>query len=147
VKRSRKKQPLTKDAKSKKNKKLLSMKNGIRITSLISYFLIILAGQMIGLPFILWLLFTAFQFGNIDQLFALLGIVGIILNFTKWKTKLFVTILSFLFMLSPIVSTLVRVPIEKFNYLAFQIPLTIFILTYVTYIIVIAKEKQLVTGT
>jgi hypothetical protein len=145
VKRSRKKQPLTKDAKSKKNKKLLSMKNGIRITSLISYFLIILAGQMIGLPFILWLLFTAFQFGNIDQLFALLGIVGIILNFTKWKTKLFVTILSFLFMLSPIVSTLVRVPIEKFNYLAFQIPLTIFILTYVTYIIVIAKEKQLVT--
>jgi len=82
VKRSRKKQPLTKDAKSKKNKKLLSMKNGIRITSLISYFLIILAGQMIGLPFILWLLFTAFQFGNIDQLFALLGIVGIILNFT-----------------------------------------------------------------
>jgi hypothetical protein len=147
VKRSRKKQSLTKDAKSKKNKKLLSMKNGIRITSLISYFLIILAGQMIGLPFILWLLFTAFQFGNIDQLFALLGIVGIILNFTKWKTKLFVTILSFLFMLSPIVSTLVRVPIEKFNYLAFQIPLTIFILTYVTYIIVIAKEKQLVTGT
>jgi hypothetical protein len=147
VKRSRKKQPLTKDAKSKKNKKLLSMKNGIRITSLISYFLIILAGQMIGLPFILWLLFTAFQFGNIDQLFALLGIVGIILNFTKWKTKLFVTILNFLFMLSPIVSRLVRVPIEKFNYLAFQIPLTIFILTYVTYIIVIAKEKQLVTGT
>ena len=147
MKRSRKKQSLTKDAKSKKNKKLLSMKNGIRITSLISYFLIILAGQMIGLPFILWLLFTAFQFGNIDQLFALLGIVGIILNFTKWKTKLFVTILSFLFMLSPIVSTLVRVPIEKFNYLAFQIPLTIFILTYVTYIIVIAKEKQLVTGT
>jgi hypothetical protein len=123
------------------------MKNGIRITSLISYFLIILAGHMIGLPFILWLLFTAFQFGNIDQLFALLGIVGIILNFTQWKTKLFVIILSFLFMLSPIVSILVRVPIEKFNYLAFQIPLTIFILTYVTYIIVIAKEKQLVTGT
>jgi hypothetical protein len=57
-----------KDAKNKKNNNLLSMKNGIRITSLISYFLIILAGQMIGLPFILWLLFTAFQFGNIDQL-------------------------------------------------------------------------------
>jgi hypothetical protein len=124
-----------------KNKNLLRMKNGIRITSIISYCLIILAGQMIGLPFILWLLFTAFQFGNIDQLFALLGIVGIILNFTKWKTKIFVTVLSFLFMLSPIVSRLVQVPIEKFNYLAFQIPLTIFILTYVTYIIINAKEK------
>jgi hypothetical protein len=124
-----------------KNKNLLRMKNGIRITSIISYCLIILAGQMIGLPFILWLLFTAFQFGNIDQLFALLGIVGIILNFTKWKTKIFVTVQSFLFMLSPIVSRLVQVPIEKFNYLAFQIPLTIFILTYITYIIINAKDK------
>jgi len=123
------------------------MKNGIRITSLISYFLIILAGHMIGLPFILWLLFTAFQFGNIDQLFALLGIVGIILNFTKWKTEFFVTILSFLFMLSPLVSRLVQIPFEKFNYLGFQIPLAIFILTYVIYIIVNVKEKQLVTAT
>jgi hypothetical protein len=71
VKRSRKKQPLTKDAKSKKNKKLLSMKNGIRITSLISYFLIILAGQMIGLPFILWLLSAQLQQEKIDQTHAL----------------------------------------------------------------------------
>ncbi len=117
------------------------MKNGIRITSIISYFFIILAGQMIGLPIILWLLFTAFQFGNIDQLFALLGLVGIILNFTKWKTKIFVTMLSFLLMLSPIVSRLVQVPMEKFNYLAFQIPLAIFILTYITYIIINAKDK------
>jgi hypothetical protein len=130
-----------KDSKNKKNKNLLRMKNGIRITSIISYFFIILAGQMIGLPIILWLLFTAFQFGNIDQLFALLGLVGIILNFTKWKTKIFVTMLSFLLMLSPIVSRLVQVPMEKFNYLAFQIPLAIFILTYITYIIINAKDK------
>ena len=94
----------------------------IRTTSIISYLLIILAGQMIGLPFILWLIFTTFDFGNIDQLFAIFGLVGIILNLTKWKTNIILTIISFILMLSPIISRLVQVPIEMFNYLAFQIP-------------------------
>lgn len=121
------------------------MKNVIRTISIISYLLIILAGQMIGLPFILWLIFTVFDFGNIDQLFATLGLIGIILNLTKWKTNIIVTFLSFLLMLSPIISRLVQIPIEMFNYLAFQIPLTIFIITYLTYIIINIKEKLLVT--
>lgn len=107
--------------------------------------LIILAGQMIGLPFILWLIFTTFDFGNINQLFAIFGLVGITLNLTKWRTNIIVTILSFLLMLSPIISRLVQVPLEMFDYLAFQIPLTIFIVTYLTYIIINAKEKLLVT--
>ena len=122
------------------------MKNVIRTTSIICYLLIILAGQMIGLPFILWLIFTTFDFGNIDQLFAIFGLVGIILNLTKWKTNIIVTIISFILMLSPIISRLVQVPIEMFNYLAFQIPLAIFILTYLTYIIINAKEKLQVTA-
>jgi hypothetical protein len=48
-------------------------------------------------------------------------------------------------MLSPIISRLVQVPIKIFDYLAFQIPLTIFIITYSIYIIINAKEKLLVT--
>ena len=44
-------------------------------------------------------------------------------------------------MLSPIISRLVQVPLEMFDYLAFQIPLTIFIVTYLTYIIINAQEK------
>lgn len=107
--------------------------------------LIILAGQIIGLPFILWLIFTTFDFGNIDQLFAIFGLVGITLSLTKWRTNIIVTILSFLLMLSPIISRLVQVPIKIFDYLAFQIPLTIFIITYSIYIIINAKEKLLVT--
>jgi hypothetical protein len=71
------------------------MKNVIRIISIISYMLIILAGQIIGLPFILWLIFTTFDFGNIDQLFAIFGLVGITLSLTKWRTNIIVTILSF----------------------------------------------------
>jgi hypothetical protein len=122
------------------------MKNVIRTISIISYMLIILAGQMIGLPFILWLIFTTLDFGNIDQLFAIFGLVGIILNLTKWRTNIIATILSFTLMLSPIISRLVQVPIEMFNYLAFQIPLTTFIITYLTYIIINIKEKLLVTA-
>ena len=33
-------------------------------------------GQMIGLPFFIWLLFPLVDFGNPDQLFAFLGVVG-----------------------------------------------------------------------
>ena len=113
----------------------------IRTISIISYLLIILAGQMIGLPFFLWLIFTTFDFGNIDQLFAIFGLIGIILNLTKWRTNIIVTILSFILMLSPIISRLVQVPIEMFDYLSFKIPLTIFIITYLIYIIINVKEK------
>jgi hypothetical protein len=117
------------------------MKNAIRSTSIISYLLIILAGQMIGLPFIFWLIFTSVDFGNSDQFFAILGIVGIILNLTKWRNNILTAIVSFLLMLSPIISRLIQVPMEKFNYLAFQIPLTIFIITYLTFILISAKQK------
>lgn len=106
------------------------MKNISRIISIISYLFIILAGEMIGIPFILWLVFTIFDFGNIDQIFAILGIIGVILNFSKWKNKILITIVSFILMLSPLLSRLLQIGIEKFDYLAFQIPLTIFIISY-----------------
>ncbi len=118
------------------------MKNAIRATAIISYLLIILSGSMIGLPFFVWLIFTSFDFGNFDQIFAILGIIGAVLNLTKSRNKIPVTIISFVLMLSPIISRLVQVPIEMFNHLAFEIPLTIFILTYSTYIFVNAKQRK-----
>src|SRR5690554_6423338 len=110
------------------NKRSQSMRKAIRTSSLISYMIIILAGQMIGIPFILWLILTVFDFGNIDQLFAILGITGVILNFTKWSNNIPITILCFFLMLSPIISRMMQAPIEMFDYLAFQIPLAIFII-------------------
>jgi hypothetical protein len=118
------------------------MKETTRTISIISYLIIILAGEMIGLPFILWLVFTIFDFGNIDQIFAIFGIIGIVLNLSKWKNKILVTILSFILMLSPLISRLLQVEMEKFGYLAFQIPLTIFIVTYLIFIIINIKEKK-----
>jgi hypothetical protein len=110
--------------------------------SIISYLIIILAGEMIGIPFVLWLVFTIFDFGNIDQIFAILGIIGVGFNFSKWKNKILITIISFIFMLSSLFSRFLQVGIEKFDYLAFQIPLTFFILTYSLFIILNIKEKK-----
>lgn len=97
---------------------------------------------MVGIPFACWLLFTVFDFGNIDQLFAFLGIVGVLLNFTTWKDRFPVMILSFIMMLSPLISRMLQAPIEMFNYLAFKIPLTIFIIFYSALIILNVKKKR-----
>ncbi len=101
----------------------------LKIISLTSYSLIILMGEMIGLPFLLWLIWTSLEFGNSDQIFAVFGLIGFIMMFTKLYKKRILKALIFILMLIPIVRRLTEVPIKKFNYLAFQIPLLIFITT------------------
>jgi len=110
------------------------MESKLKIISLISYSLIFLMGQMIGLPLIVWLIFTSFDFGNIEQLYAILGLTGIILNFTKYGQSRMIQVLSFILMIAPIIKRLTEAPIEKFNYLTFQIPLIIFVITYLIFI-------------
>jgi len=118
------------------------MENKLKIISLTSYSLIILMGQMIGLPFIFWLIFTSFEFGNSDQIFAVLGLIGFVLNFTNYGKQRIGKILSFILMISPIVRRMTEIPIEKFNYLSFQIPLLIFLIVYLIYIIKPNKNKK-----
>ena len=96
-------------------------------------------GQMIGLPFLFWLIWTSFEFGNSDQIFALFGLIGFILMLTKLYKKRISKGLILLLMLTPIVRRLTEVPYEKFNYLAFQIPLFIFITAS---LILIIKQKK-----
>ncbi len=119
----------------------------LKIISLTSYSLIFLMGQMIGLPFIFWLIFTSFEFGNSDQIFAIFGLIGVILNFTKHSKSRLVKILSFVLMLTPIARRITEIPIEKFNYLAFQIPLLIFVITYLIYILKQNENKKTVHNT
>tara|TARA_R110002033_G_scaffold170433_3_gene212931 strand:+ start:84047 stop:84343 length:297 start_codon:yes stop_codon:yes gene_type:complete len=87
-------------------------------------------GQMIGIPFVVWLFWTSFEFGNNDQIFAVIGLIGLISVFTKYYNNRVLRVLIFGSMLTPIVRRLTEIPIEKFNYLAFQIPLLIFITTF-----------------
>ena len=104
-------------------------------------------GQIIGLPFIFWLIFTSFEFGNSDQIFAIFGLIGVILNFTKHSKSRLGKILSFVLMLTPIARLMTEIPIEKFNYLAFQIPLLIFVITYLIYILKQNENKKTVHNT
>ena len=107
-----------------------------KLISIVSYLLIILMGSMIGLPFFFWLLFTLFDFGNIDQLFAFLAVIGLTLTFinrnkNRTLTILLIDIICFLLLASPLVRRMTAISIEKFNYLAFIIPTTIFGLFYI----------------
>jgi len=117
----------------------------LKIISLTSYSLIILMGQMIGLPFLFWLIWTSFEFGNSDQIFAVFGLIGFIMMFTKLYKQRISKVLILLLMLTPIVRRLTEVPYEKFNYLAFQIPLLIFITASLILIIKPKKEEKLGT--
>ena len=116
------------------------MEKTLKIVSLISYSFIIVMGQMIGLPFLVWLIFTSFDFGNADQLFAILGIIGVSLMFTNLFKNRLIKILSFLLMITPLIRRLIEIPIEKFNYMSFQIPLFLFILSAIILIFIPNKE-------
>ena len=106
-----------------------------KIVAIISYLLIFLMGDMIALPFFFWLLIVAFDFGNLDQTFAVLAIVGLVIsiatrNSNKTLKILLLDILCFVLLASPLVRRMSVVPLEKFNYLGFTIPTTIFVLLY-----------------
>lgn len=116
----------------------------LKIISLTSYSLIILMGQMIGLPFLFWLIWTSFEFGNSDQIFAVFGLIGFIMMFTKLYKQRILKVLIFILMLTPIIRRLTEVPFEKFNYLTFQIPFLIFITT--SLILIFKPKKEEKTG-
>ena len=114
------------------------MEIALKIVALLSYSFIILTGQMIGIPFIFWLIYTSFDFGNAEQIFAFFGLIGFFLNFTKYIKLRVTKLLSFALMLATLIKRLIETPVEKFNYLTFQIPFLIFIITY---LILIIKPK------
>lgn len=93
-------------------------------------------GQMIGIPFFWFLLLALFDFGSIDQLFAVFAAIGLTISFITMNSErtikiLSLDILSFVLLASAIIRRLTAVPIELFNYLAFIIPTTVFAVFYV----------------
>ena len=97
-------------------------------------------GQIIGLPFFFWLITTLFDFGNPDQLFAFLAVVGLTIVFINRNKNItfkfiFIDIFCFSLLASPLVRRMTAIPIEKFNYLAFIIPTTLFVLLYIVSIL------------
>lgn len=115
----------------------------LNIFSLIAYSFIMLIGQMIPIPFILWLSFTVFDFGNIDQLFAFSGLVGTILNLVKSKYEILFSSLSVALMITAVASRLIYVSAEALNYPTFTIPFFTFIITQALLIILRIRTKTL----
>ena len=106
-----------------------------KLISIVSYLLIILMGEMIGISFFVWLLFTMFDFGNVNQSYALLAVVGLTINFINLNKKrtfkvLFLDFACFLLMASPIVWRMIDVNIHLFNYWTFIVPTIVFALLY-----------------
>lgn len=106
-----------------------------KLIAIVSYLLIILMGQIVGLPFFFWLLFTLFDFGNIDQLFAFLAVIGLIISYTTVNSlrtsKILICDVLCLFLLaSPIIRRMSAVLVTLFNYWLFITPTIMFGLFY-----------------
>lgn len=113
----------------------------IKVVSIISYSSIILMGQMIGIPLIMWLIITSFEFGNSDQIYAASGLVGMIFMFSKFFNKIIIKLVIFTLMLTPIIARLIQVPNGKFVYVSFLFPLIIFVLSFLILFFRKAKRK------
>jgi hypothetical protein len=107
----------------------------IRGLSMLAYFSIILKGMIIGIPFILFLFFTLFEWGTKTQvavLFAFIGLISLVALRKRPKTTrtLLIEIIVFILLLLPILERITSVPISLFNYAAFIIPAISFIILY-----------------
>ena len=113
----------------------MKKQKAFKLISIAAYLLIILNGQLIGVPFFMWLLFTMLDFGNFNQPYALLAVIGLTINFVSLRKKKTLSVLlldfvSFLLMLSPIAKRMTAVNINLFNYWAFIVPAIVFALFY-----------------
>lgn len=97
-------------------------------------------GMLIPVPFILWLIGSLIVFENFtDQFFAFWGLTGILLNIFPWKNGILKSVISFVFMTSPLIVLFLRLSFDAFNYIGFVLPLLIFIVSYFIFIILQVK--------
>jgi O-antigen/teichoic acid export membrane protein len=99
-----------------------------------------LKGQMIALPFIMFIFFNLF--GYEDALITITSIASIaglltLLVVTRYrltKRTLLIEVLAFLLLCVPIIERLISAPLVLFNYALFIIPLIGFVLFFVIYL-------------
>ena len=110
-----------------------------------SYCCIILAGWMIGLPFILVLIFSLFEFGTTAQFTAILAFIGFFLLYFPPKHNsirqvAILQVLIYFLLLAPIIERLLVVPLQLFNYPLFIVPTVIFIIGFPISIVLLLKS-------
>jgi hypothetical protein len=100
-----------------------------------SYSLIILKGEMIAMPFGMFVILSLADHGTLNQLTAIMALLAIVLIIRAKATKAPKTVLllqglAFILLLLPIVNRLLDVPLELFAYRAFIGPLAAFLVLY-----------------
>ena len=114
----------------------MNPKNILRALSILAYCFILFNGWFISLPFFLILIFAVFDLGTRFQIFCILAIIGLILliritRMAKTKKTLFIELIIFILLLSPIAERLLSVNISLFNYPGFIFPFSTFIILYI----------------
>lgn len=126
--------------------KKLKTLNIVKIVSIISFCLIILNGSMICMPFLLYLIISVFNVGEISQtITSIIGICGLILVFKEFGEKVTLKrvlkdLLAFMFLIIPLIERLNSIPIKLFDYLTFKIPIILFLVLYLISTILLTKE-------
>lgn len=111
----------------------------LKLVAILSYLCIIIVGYMSALPLGLWLFFSLFNPISKEFLFSIPSLFGLLLSListahapvTYKKSMEFV---AFILLLSPLVCRMTQVPLMYFNYWQFTIPLGVFIICYLLYI-------------
>ncbi|GEM_PF-4704992 len=114
------------------------MTKKIRTVALISYFFIFLKGSMIKMPLGSILFLSIFDLTTLK--WTIYGIIGFILEITNLNMKpnritYFLSLLSFILLLIPIINRLLMFSWDWFNYPLFYIPLSIFLICHFVAII------------
>jgi hypothetical protein len=103
--------------------------------AIISYFCIVVNGDMAGIPFILFLFYSLFDLGTIAEIGGVIGIAGLVILFifrnNKNPIRIFmVEMFAFVFLLVPILVRIKSLPLELFEYTGFLLPLFLFLAFY-----------------
>lgn len=126
----------------------MKIKSLVKTLSILSYFLIMINGSIVAIPFILYLIsasISIFYLEGINQsVSSLIGIIGLIIIIKNFKEEtfknVFISFLGFLMLLVPLIERLTSISIELFNYLSFKIPLIVFLVFFLIYILILILD-------
>jgi hypothetical protein len=103
--------------------------------ALISYFCIVVNGDMAGIPFLFFLIYALFDLWTMTEIGAFLGIGGLVLLFLmrnkKDPVRIFIAeVVAGILLMAPILIRIKSLPAHLFLYTGFLLPLVLFLLFY-----------------
>jgi hypothetical protein len=118
-----------------------------RTLAIISYLFIFLQGMIIAIPFGYMLFVGLFEAETLTRIFIILADIALLTLFTlsfnqRSKRSLLIELIAYFLLLSPLIRILSIVPIDKFNYLLFIIPVISFVVLYPLSVLLSFREYR-----